>query len=149
MAVCDLNSCDFLETQIVEYEGRADFFADGTFSESAAQKPKGIILSVMKDGGARYEYAPFQCSEAEYDAWEAAILLTCEWTATIYWKLENMACTLIERNRAWFDSKVPEIARVWGTIVEERETGKWVERLPKKRPPKAESRGVCAILATC
>ena len=133
MEVCDLNSCDFLETQFVEYEGRAAFYADGTFTETEMQKPKGIILSVLKEGAARYEYAPFQCTEEEFALWEEQILLNSEWINTIYWKLEAVSCSVIERNRAWFESKLPAIARVWGVIVEERETGKWVERLPKKR----------------
>jgi len=50
----------------------------------------------------------------------------------------------VERNRAWFAAQLPEIARVWAVIVEERETGKWVERLPKKRAQKVVKRETCA-----
>jgi len=136
MEVCDLNACDFFETQFVEYPSRAAFGADGSFFESACQEPKGVILVCVKEGATYYEYAPFLCTEEVYEAWEEEKLKTTEWLATIYWKLAKVSCVLVERNRAWFNAKLPEIARVWGIIVEERETGKWTERLPKKRAPK-------------
>jgi putative phage-type endonuclease len=144
MEVCDLNACDFLETQFVEYASHADFVADGTFGESAAGEPKGVILVCAKNEATYYEYAPYQCTEEVFNEWEEGVLKSTEWLSTIYWKLAKVSCILVERNRAWFAAQLPEIARVWGIIVEERETGKWVERLPKKRAQKVVKRETCA-----
>ena len=133
MAVCGLKSCDFLETRFVEYASRAEFDADGTFEASAGGQPKGIVLCVSKNEVTRYLYPPYQCSSEAYEAWEAEQLLEYEWMSTFYWKLEDVLCTLIEYNDAWFQSALPLYRDLWATIEQERESGAWRERLPKKR----------------
>ena len=50
METCDLNECDFLETRFHEYEDENEFLADGSFTETEAKDPKGIILYFMKEG---------------------------------------------------------------------------------------------------
>ena len=50
METCDLNDCDFLETEFKEYESVDDFMADGTFSRTESGKMKGIIMHLWKKG---------------------------------------------------------------------------------------------------
>jgi len=133
MAVCGLKSCDFLETRFVEYASHADFDADGTFERSLANQPKGIVLCVAKNDATRYLYPPFQCSEESYQLWEAEQLQEYEWVSTFYWKLDDVLCTLIEYNDAWFMANVDLYRELWAIIKVERESGAWRERLPKKR----------------
>ena len=40
MEVCDLNECDFLETNFMEYENREQFMMDGTFTRTESGKQK-------------------------------------------------------------------------------------------------------------
>ena len=69
MEVCNLNECDFLETRFKEYESKEEFMADGEFHATASGKPKGVMMFFMKEGQPLYEYAPFGCSEAEFNCW--------------------------------------------------------------------------------
>ena len=131
--VCGLNACDFLETKFVEYASRAEFDADGTFQTSACDTPKGIILCLCKDGHSCYEYAPFGCTEEEFNEWEVRVSAGHEWVASFYWKLEDVCCTLIERNQDWFAATLPRFADIWKIIETEIVTGEWTSRRPLKR----------------
>ena len=133
MAVCGLKSCDFLETRFVEYASRAEFDEDGTFCLTKAGQPKGIVLCVAKSDTTHYLYPSFQCSLEEYEEWEAEQLKECEWLSTFYWKLDDVLCTVIEYNDAWFQASLPLYYELWSIIEKERENGAWRERLPKKR----------------
>lgn len=133
MAVCRLKSCDFLETKFVEYASRSAFDLDGTFQRSATDQHKGIILCVAVDGNSKYLYPPYQCSEQDYEEWEALQLSKTEWISTIYWKLDDVLCTLIEYSDEWFQASLPIYQELWETIQRERENGEWISRRPKKR----------------
>ena len=133
MAVCGLKSCDFLETHFVEYDSRAAFEADGSFSKSADDKLKGIMLCVIQNEITVYKHPSLEITAEKYETWESEILLSYEWVATLYWKLDDVLCTLIQYNDAWFQSVLPLYQDVWATIEIERETGAWRDRLPKKR----------------
>ena len=52
MEVCDLDECDFLETQFIEYENESEFKKDGTFHKTANGKQKGMLLYFVKNGEA-------------------------------------------------------------------------------------------------
>jgi hypothetical protein len=101
MEVCDLDACDFLETKFVEYESEEAFRADGTFQMTADGKPKGIYLQFLTET-VMYEYAPFQCTEEEYKAWEEKQMDGRSWIKTAYWKLDDVSCVLIRRQPEWF-----------------------------------------------
>jgi putative phage-type endonuclease len=101
MEVCDLDACDFLETKFVEYESEEAFRADGTFQTTADGKLKGIYLQFLTDTVV-YEYAPFQCTEEEYIAWERNQMDGRSWIKTAYWKLDDVSCVLIRRQPDWF-----------------------------------------------
>jgi len=136
MEVMDLEACDFLETKFVEYASMAEFYADGTFQTSEAGDRKGIILYFQKDGMYDYAYAPFGCDEEEFKRWEEDEMnknVGRSWVTTLYWKLELVLCTLVERNRAWFQGNLSRIEAVWQIIEAERQTGAWNARLPTKR----------------
>jgi hypothetical protein len=54
---------------------------------------------------------------------------------TAYWGLDQYSCVLVKRNRAWFNTAIPYIERLWRTVERERVTG-CEHRLPKKREAK-------------
>ena len=54
------------------------------------------------------------------------------WIKNIYWKLEQMSCILVLRNRHWFQQNIEEMQRIWNIILEERKTG-YEHRGPNKR----------------
>jgi putative phage-type endonuclease len=111
MEVFELEGCDFLETVFKEYETEEAFKEDGTFQKTATGKYKGVILQFFTDT-VHYEYAPFQCTEEEYHVWETEQMNERTWVRTIYWRLEDISCVLIKRNKPWFDSVVPQFIKV-------------------------------------
>ena len=114
MAVCQLKSCDFLETRFTEYESEEAFRADGTFQQSADGKCKGVFLQVFHDK-VKYLYPPFQCSEEEFTAWSSD-KIDDSWINTIYWKLEDISVTLLGWQQEWFNRIVPQLKKVHDQI---------------------------------
>lgn len=141
METCNLNNCHFLETRFVEYESEEDFENDGTFNKSFDDKYKGIILYFIDNMKPLYEYAPFNASYDEYKEWEKEMFdkhSNLTWLKNIYWRLEEVSCVHVVRNRKWFNSIVEDIESVWNTVQEERVTG-YEHRKPRKnnklKPP--------------
>jgi hypothetical protein len=55
------------------------------------------------------------------------------WVKNIYWKLDVYSCILVKRQREWFHHSIPQLEKIWSTILEERVSGEYVKRSPKKR----------------
>jgi len=135
METCDLNECDFLECKFIEYKDEDEFNQDGEFNISHEGHHKGVIIYFDNKGFPSYEYMPFNLTEIEYKKWYEHVLNTNidkTWITNIYWRLDNVSCVLIERNRLWFNSVVDEFKEIWDIIIKERETG-YDHRMPKKR----------------
>jgi len=135
MEVCQVDACDFLETRFVEYASRDAFLGDGGFSLSVDGKPKGTILFFMRDGKYVYEYAPYGASEAETNAWEAEQMEVVgrDFVQPLFWKLEQVSCVLVLRNRDWFRAHLDEMVSFWTLIQNERDNGDWSKRVPVKK----------------
>jgi len=148
METCDLNECDFLETQFIEYDSYNDYIADGSFNITNDNKYKGIILLFCQDENLIYEYAPFNIGEEEYKKWENEIMdknIDKEWIQNIYWKLEKYSNVLVLRNKLWFNNVVDSIKEVAEIIENEKITG-YEHRAPNKRKlNKITSENKCLI----
>jgi putative phage-type endonuclease len=151
MGVCGLEECDFLETSFKEYETVEEFEADGTFTETAEGKLKGIVMYFANGGGKPvYEYPPIGCTEKEFRAWESATMLAHSedtWVKNCFWRLETVSCVLVPFNKLWFDHAVPILKTVWETVEKERVTG-FEHRAAKKRkkvPAPEEMGGGCLL----
>ena len=57
------------------------------------------------------------------------------WIKNTYWYLDKYSCSLVVRNKVWFDEITPLLRTIWDTILKERETG-YEHRKPKKRAKK-------------
>lgn len=144
MECCDLNECDFLETRFKEYDTKTDFDNDGTFLKTKENKYKGIMVQFYHNNKPFYEYAPFQATEEEFNAWYDKIMeknSEKSWVKNIYWWLEEVSCVLIERNVQWFNAVLPELKETWDIIVKERKEG-YEHRKPKKRLKKNTTQDV-------
>ena len=133
MEVCDLNECDFLETKFVEYTTEEEY------REDKETEYKGVILQFLNDDLPYYIYAPFgltDISSREYQEWESSKFReneNLEFITTLYWKLEKISCILVLRNKLWFNSIVNNIENFWKILIEEKESGKYLERKKNKR----------------
>jgi putative phage-type endonuclease len=131
MEVCNLDECDFVETKFVEYEGFQQFMEDEC-------QDKGVIAVFVQDNKFVYEYMPFG---SNIDEWSENIIKektndSCVWFKNIYWKLEVFSCVLVKRNRQWFSSAINHLEDLWRIVCEERQTGEFIKRAPKKKKEK-------------
>ena len=137
LEVCDLNECDFLETRFQEYENVEAFEAD-----TLCKLTRGMIMLFMRGGQPVYEYAePVYAEpvyalalENPYTHWQEAMMEKHQdltWLKNIYWKLDQLSCVLVLRNKVWFASAIPTLKEIWQTIETEKKTG-YHHRGPKK-----------------
>jgi putative phage-type endonuclease len=138
MEVCNLNECDFLETRFVEYDNENEFMLDGSNTETSDGKMKGIILLFYKENKPLYEY--YQHSiHGNFEMWEKKMFASHEgnmFMRTIYWKLDEISCILVLRNKQWFEKAVIEMGKTWDIIKHEKVHG-YEHRAPKKRVRKS------------
>lgn len=139
MEVCDLNECDFLETQFKEY----DEIDEELFYKNKHQYLyNGVILYFIKsdfaDGKPHYVYMPLdvKLNKQSISDWiddkKRELKDTHILFKRIYWYCETYSCVLVKRNRPWFEIALPQIKEIWDTITKERVTG-YEHRKPKKR----------------
>jgi hypothetical protein len=143
METCNLNECDFLETQFKEYETHNDFLLD----ENA--KYKGIILQMTTgDGMLKYIYSPVGLDLLDLEKWEYCHINLNEsysWICTHYWKIEVISCVLVQRNKQWFSSNISGLAKLWDTVLEERVSG-FEHRAPNKKQVYDEEVSECLFV---
>lgn len=135
MEVCNLDECDFLECDFVEYNNETDFLNDGEFNMNDDGCYKGVILQFCKDYDTPfYVYMPFNMDQSDFIHWKEQQINNSEhrFITTIYWKLNEVSCVLIERNKNWFNSVVNDFKKIWDTILHERQHG-YEHRKPKSR----------------
>jgi|UniRef100_A0A6C0DA82 putative phage-type endonuclease len=142
METCDLNECDFLETRFIEYDAYSSFIKDGTFLKSEKNEMKGVIMYFScPDGKPKYIYKPLDLDYENFEEWEKEQMQKCQneqsmtWVKNTYWRLEEVSCVLVLRNREWFQSNIKQLEDVWNIILKERETG-YEHRAPNKRAKK-------------
>ena len=103
----------------VEYETEEEFNADGTFTRTKNDKAKGIILYYVRDGKPVYEYAPWGCSQSEFDEWNETIMNQHKndtWIKNLYWYLDEVSCVLVLRNKEWFNESIGYIHNIWNQL---------------------------------
>jgi len=144
METCDLNECDFLETRFKEYETEEEFNADGNFMSTVTGEIKGIIMYFSTaDGAPIYVYKPISMVKEYFeDVWFPEQLIKYEvnevtWIKNIYWKLEEVSCVLVKRNKKWFQDNIDTLKHVW-TIIEKERVNGYEHRAPNKRVKKTE-----------
>jgi putative phage-type endonuclease len=168
MEVCNLNECDFLETRFKEYEDYQDFINDTCLTISPEEEEnnnnnkknfmrtqqgefKGMIICFNKDGQPFYEYSPIHISlQKELNEWEDAIMKKYEklsWIRNIYWRLDQLSCVLVLRNKLWFNYCLPILNNIWDIITYEKING-YEHRAPIKRK-KADNVNVRKIDDEC
>ena len=141
MEVCNLNECDFLETRFNEYDSLDDFecdsFGNCSYSHTKYGKKKGVIIMYYtQEQTPHYEYAPLGLSKQAFEKWEEENLNThshMNWIKNIYWKLDEMSCVLVLRNKLWFNYALPLLENLWATIVKEKLNNSFTHRAPNKK----------------
>jgi putative phage-type endonuclease len=160
MEVCDLDECDFLETKFTEY-GDFQSYENDTIDEiyededgfefnniclSKDNKMKGeIIYFHTKEGKPFYVYKPLDIIHpSDLIEWRENVIdyytqqnpqYSYTFMKTLYWKLEEVSCVLVCRNRQWFTDNINELEDLWSTVEKERISG-YEHRAPNRKQKK-------------
>jgi len=143
METCDLDECDFLETRIKEYETEQAFYED------SLAEYKGVILFFLPKPELNlpietiikspfFEYMPLYISleKQNIQKWieDMQEKFRSEYVLyeTVYWRLDEYSCVLVERNPDWFSTVLPKIETTWKIVESERITG-YGHRAPNRR----------------
>lgn len=158
MEVCGLNECDFLETRFTEYVDKEAYYDDTCEDKFETEdgcdftnnciakddKMKGIIMYFhTKEGKPLYIYKPLNIEHPEdVTKWEETHLELYQsepynytYMKFIYWKLAEVSCVLVCRNKRWFQDNVNEIKQLWSIIEKERIEG-YEHRAPNRKQKK-------------
>ena len=149
METCNLNECDFLETRFIEYPDYNEFINDPDFIENTTSGVnscgkvtyRGCIVHFEGANSPIYEYHPFGMNLTEISNWEKDVMNKypeCSWVQTIYWKLAEISCILVLRNKPWFVKAQPYIELLWN-IIQQEKNGDYSHRAPKKRTKRENS----------
>jgi putative phage-type endonuclease len=133
LEVCDLNECDFLETRFKEYPDAEAFYKDAV-SDRTENKRGTMMLFLRQNGQPLYAYAPLSLPYDAYPQWQEEMMekhSDLNWLKNIYWKLDQLSCVLVLRNKLWFAAALPALKAIWQTIETEKKSG-YAHRGPKK-----------------
>ena len=149
MEVCKLETCDFVETRIKEYDDMEEYL-----DKREEHEYNGIILEflpkfkpcdissneqVLTNNKKKLVHMILDNSKDKKEI-EEIINKTKEEDENLYllgvnyWYLDEFSCVLVKRNELWFKKSLPEIENVWNIIEKERVDG-YEHRASKKRRP--------------
>ena len=129
LEVCDLEECDFLQVKIEEYSDVSEYEKDVMINDglvnglTSDNLPKGLVLEFYTDEGIEYEFSPWLASLDEILNWKNKIVGERCVCVEKWWKITRYECTLVRRDRVWWNSVVPDIIKFWSEVVHYREVG--------------------------
>lgn len=130
LEVCDLEECDFLQVKIEEYYDVSEYEKDVMVNDGLKHGytrdslPKGLVLEFYTDEGIEYEFSPWLASLDEILNWKNKIVgERGVYTNEKWWKITRYECTLVRRDKVWWNSVVPDIIKFWSEVVHYREVG--------------------------
>ena len=129
LEVCDLEECDFLQVKIEEYTDVSEYEKDIMINDglkhgyTSDNLPKGLVLEFYTDEGIEYEFSPWLASLDDILNWKNKIVGERGVCVEKWWKITRYECTLVRRDREWWNSVVPDIIKFWSEVVHYREVG--------------------------
>jgi putative phage-type endonuclease len=145
LEVCDLEYCDFLESELREYNNKKEFFEDVDENNYLLRKngnEKGVIVEVydliLKKTIYFYNYDNFKTVE-EFKVWEDTIIDKVletshyEYNTTTYWKLNKFNIVLVKRNREWFNNNYIKIYNFWENVLNSRANNIYTKMKEQKK----------------
>ena len=144
---CDLDECDFWQCNFFEYKNNADFINDTDVKMPYLSKRTGLergcmiqllplnrtkemehmdIKEIVQDN-AIYIYPPqIVMTPNDINRWITETVSNMQNNDVynkyyvdriIYWGLSKSNCTLIKRDRQWFERSIPQLDKMWKRVV--------------------------------
>jgi len=149
MEVCKLETCDFVETRIKEFDDMEEYLdkreeyeyngivleflpkfkpCDISSNEQVLNNNKKKLFHMILDNSKSKNEIEEIINKAREDNENFYLL------GVSYWYLDEFSCVLVKRNELWFKKSLSEIENVWNIIEKERVDG-YEHRASKKRRP--------------
>jgi putative phage-type endonuclease len=149
MEVCKLETCDFVETRIKEFDDMEEYLdkreeyeyngivleflpkfkpCDISSNEQVLNNNKKKLFHMILDNSKSKNEIEEIINKAREDNENFYLL------GVSYWYLDEFSCVLVKRNELWFKKSLSEIENVWNIIEKERIDG-YEHRASKKRRP--------------
>jgi len=140
LEVCDLERCFYLECKFKEYEKEEDYYNDQHNGDCILNEhglEKGIVISFMdrRTNDLSYKYSKLGMRREEYQEWVANEIKKNKhvYFETSYWKLIQVNCVPIYRDREWFNNiALPKLTECWNEIIKYRGDSKAAEEFITK-----------------
>ena len=140
---CDLDECDFWQTEIWEYEDAEDFVEDTDpdhpWLSASSKQEKGALIQIvpfdkindesMEYMDRIYNFAEFiyqprvDMTPQEVDMWLLETIKNLKWThkgyvfeSVKYYKIINTRSITIKRDTKWFAENLPKFQEIWGYV---------------------------------
>ena len=133
LEVFDLDECDFFQVKIEEYENYEEYKKDSQDKIGFTNEdlPKGYTITYLDEINKekfKYLYCPLFSSDTEIEKWrEEKMKYLQENSLTFheekYWKITRYECTLVKRDREWFQEAYKNIEQFWNDVLKYREEG--------------------------
>lgn len=122
MAVCEYDTCDFLECKI-DFVNEQRFFTDFDYFDQF----KGAIIFYIKEieGECKYGYlySPLNLSIIELRKWIQDTCANIIDVSISYWVLSKYNCQVIKRDPDWIVDSYPTLQQFWNEVEHLRENG--------------------------
>ncbi len=152
MEICNIDKCFYLECKFEEYSVDEEYYNDnhnGDYMKNGLGMEKGIVIVFMNrfTNDYVYRYSKLGIRREEYQEWyqvmrkEVMKDYKMIYLETTYWKLIQVNCIPIKRDKEWFEkTALPELTACWKEIMHYRTNG--AEELIKKMTRKKKSVGI-------
>tara|TARA_B100000035_G_C20655598_1_gene402907 strand:- start:2 stop:526 length:525 start_codon:yes stop_codon:yes gene_type:complete len=126
LEVCDLEDCDFLQVKLEEYNNLEEYLQDinEKIGFTKDDLPKGYTITYTEQNSikSQYLYCPLFSSNEFIDEWRKERLLYLEENNLIfkeekYWKITRYECTLVKRDKDWWNSVVKDIYQFYEDLL--------------------------------
>ena len=146
LEVADLEYCDFVECKIKEYSNEKEYYEDGDEFLTNTKLEKGVIINLLdvENDKTFFIYSELCLSKKNLHKWLdyeiEKIFKTPDYEllGITWWRLEKYLCTLVKRDRKWFDSIRDKILCFWEEVEYYRKTGIESLESQKKKNKKKE-----------
>ena len=122
---CDLDECDFLQVKINEYDSYDDYLEDTNGSDGMTSNdlPKGVTVTYkeMFTEKLSYLYPELYLSDDEYSKWiddkkNWIKENDFEFVEAKWWFIERYECTLVHRDKEWWNNTMHELIEFWKDV---------------------------------
>jgi len=149
MECCDLDTCDFFQVKLNDYDSFEDYEKDHTVNNEPGKTkhelPKGVTVTYSEMFSDKYIYfypILYQTNEY-YKTWVEDKKTwikdnNFEFVEAKWWMIERYECTLVHRDKGWWNDQMAKIIEFWEKVeyYKKNGTSELIQRINEKKGKK-------------